>query len=248
MGLFRTYIDESADTQDTLFVVGGFLAENRVWEELEPEWLAGLPNYLQYFHATDCFSGNKQFTGIGETERKALLHRLTDILIKKDLHLIAYSLPKDEYHKYAPKPKKNQFLGNRYLAPFSGVIETACQYAISPKPPAIPEKTNRITVFFIEDSEYMDGAKQLLREMKSDSLLWWRTGIGSETFGSKFGPDAIPLLQVADLGAFLAAKKLGNSPQGNIPWEPFYEKLERASLVYKLTEVTASDLAAFTHT
>jgi hypothetical protein len=245
VAMFKAYIDESADSQDKLFVVGGFIAKYDVWERLELDWLAALPAYLEYFHATECFSGSKQFTGIGEKDREDLLHQLTNMIIRRDMHLIAYSLPKAEYQKHAPRPKKNTFLGNKYLAPFSGVIETACQYAISPNAPVIPTKTDRVTAFFVEDSTYTDGAKQLLREMKKDRSLWWRMGIGTDTYGSKSGSDAIPLLQVADLGAFLAAKKLGNSPQGVIPWEPFHRKLDNAGRIHKLVEITSADLAKF---
>lgn len=40
--------------------------------------------------------------------------------------------------------------------------------------------------------------------------------IGKDTYGTKSGQDGIPTLQAADLGAFLAAKHIANSPEGKL--------------------------------
>ena len=59
--LFRSYFDDSSDTDDLILGVGGFVGQDSVWDQLEPKWLASLPEGIEYFHATDCFSGNGQF-------------------------------------------------------------------------------------------------------------------------------------------------------------------------------------------
>lgn len=42
------------------------------------------------------------------------------------------------------------------------------------------------------------------------------------------------MLQVADLGAFLAAKRVAKAPDGRIPWTKYYEKLERGKRIFKI--------------
>jgi hypothetical protein len=245
VAVFDTYIDESKDTADKMFIVGGFVGMHEAWESLEPLWIEALPKYLRYFHATECFSGSEQFSGIHKTERTQLLNRLTDIIADHDIRLIGCGLRKAKYEEFAPAPKTNEFLGNRYLAPFLDCMGTACEYAISPSPPTIPEKTAHICHFFIEGSEYSDGAKRLIRETKTNSALWWRIAIGTDSYGDKEGPAKITLLQVADLGAFLFAKKIGSSRQGVIPWQAFYDKLEKARKILKAVEVTDCELEIF---
>jgi hypothetical protein len=42
---------------------------------------------------------------------------------------------------------------------------------------------------------------------------------------------------VADLGAFLAAKKVANASDGKIPWTKYYEKLEKGRRIFQITHV-----------
>ena len=245
VALFKAYVDESTDTGNVLFVVGGFVAPESVWDSLEGEWPSALPPYCRYFHSTECFAGSGQFDGVDASEREGVLHRLTDILARKEMWLIAYGLRAETYRKLAPKPRANRFWGNRYVGLFSGVVEAACWCANSPIPPHPTGETSGTCVFFIEKSDYSGGARKALQGMRADPSLWWRRSIGAETFGSKEGPAAIPLLQVADLGAFLAAKKLGQSPDRRVPWKQFYDKLGGAGRIFKVVRVTDDELRVF---
>jgi hypothetical protein len=40
------------------------------------------------------------------------------------------------------------------------------------------------------------------------------------------------MLQVADLGAYLTARVLGNAKEGKISWKKYFEKLKTAGRVY----------------
>jgi hypothetical protein len=51
--MFRAYSDESAEADHAAFAVGGFAGKEQKWTALEPNWLANLPNGIDYFHATD---------------------------------------------------------------------------------------------------------------------------------------------------------------------------------------------------
>jgi hypothetical protein len=42
------------------------------------------------------------------------------------------------------------------------------------------------------------------------------------------------LLQVADLGVFLAAKHISASPEGRVSWKKYYEKLQNARRIYRM--------------
>ncbi len=52
--MFRAYIDESSESGNAVFAVGGFAGRQEEWLALEPLWLDALPKGIDYFHATDC--------------------------------------------------------------------------------------------------------------------------------------------------------------------------------------------------
>jgi hypothetical protein len=68
-------------------------------------------------------------------------------------------------------------------------------------------------------------------------------------YGTKSGSDGIPLLQVADLGAFLAAKKISGSSEGKISWKGYFEKLKSAGRYYRtmLADKYSLDVLYKTH-
>jgi hypothetical protein len=246
VAVFRAYIDESANTEDTFFIVGGFVAHHTVWESLEPKWLEALPSYLQYFHTTDCFSGKNQFDGIDILDRMKLLDRLTDIVAAHDVGLIVCRLPTKAYKAVAPK-RRNEFWVNRYVALFPDVVRIACQYAIGPvSPPTLPSRTEHICHFWWEENEYTASAANFLNTARRDPMLWWKIALGTHTYGTKQdGPGKINLLQVADFGAFFGGKKAMESPQGKISWLPYYEKLEKAGRILQTVIVTEDELKKF---
>jgi len=83
-------------------------------------------------------------------------------------------------------------------------LEYSCQAMNRPNEP-FPHDVGDVCDFFIEESKYSPSATRTLDNMRSDSVLWWRKRIGSLRIGSKRGSECVPLLQVGDLGAFLAA-------------------------------------------
>jgi hypothetical protein len=62
------------------------------------------------------------------------------------------------------------------------------------------------------------------------------------TYGTKTGPAGLPLLQVADLGAFLSAKHISRAPDGKISWQQLYEKLKNAGRVYRTVQADEHSL------
>jgi hypothetical protein len=140
------------------------------------------------------------------------------------------------FRKYAPKSFANDFLGNKYSAPFGGVIELACHAMGNlPGPSDILENgdTGEQCSFFVESNEYSSSAERTLSSMRRSPGLWYRNRIGKAVYGMKSGPASIPLLQVADLGAFLAAKYISKSPEGRISWQAYFEKLKAAGRFYQ---------------
>jgi len=81
--LFRIYLDDSEDHASKFFGVGGFIGAESSWACLETQWLSALPAGIEFFHATDCFSGNNQFEpprGFNRDRRIGLLNTLTDLI------------------------------------------------------------------------------------------------------------------------------------------------------------------------
>jgi hypothetical protein len=88
--------------------------------------------------------------------------------------------------------------------------------------------------FFIEKNQYSASAQRVIEGMRCSRDLWYRNRIGRISFGSKRGDEGMPLLQIADLGAFLAAKYISKAPNGRIPWTPYVERLRAAQRVSRM--------------
>jgi hypothetical protein len=209
--LFRTYLDESEGSATGVYVVGGFVGKASVWEELQSDWLNCLPTGL-VFHATDCFTGNKDFKGMDIPKRVELLDSLTDVILDHDVKLIGYGIDAITFSKYAPKSLANDFLGNKYAAAFGGAVDLGC-HAMGNLPTPTSwqldeEEHWEQCAFFIESNQYSPSAERTIASMRHSPELWYRHRIGKTVYGEKRGPAGIPLLQVADLGAFLAAKAI----------------------------------------
>lgn len=209
---FRAYLDESEDSATGLYAVGGFVGKAETWELLQPKWLECLPSGVSVFHTTDCFSGNEQFEGVDILERVGLLDKLTDVILAHEVFLIGYGIDARTYKKLAPKARSNDFLQNKYAAPFGGAVGLACEAMGNPPGPQdwhILEHGDQweSCAFFIEaHKDYSESARRTIASMRSCTDLWFRNRIGQDTYAVKSGADAIPLLQTADFGAFLAAK------------------------------------------
>jgi hypothetical protein len=236
---FRTYLDESEDRETLTYVVGGFVGKATVWEELQPKWLAALPPNISYFHTTDCFRGDGEFSSMGIPERERILDSLTDLIAGHDIKLVAGTLDVTTYGKFAPKLKENNFGGNKYTAPLEFAIKLACESMDnSPLPVEIEEQC----AFFMERNEYSPSAARKIAQLQKNTMLWWRNRIGTDSYGTKTGTGAIPLLQVADLGAYLSAKIAARAPQSRIPWWPYLDKLQKANRVFQIEQCDKASL------
>jgi hypothetical protein len=236
---FRAYLDESEEGVSGTYAVGGFVARAEVWEQLLPQWQQCLPKGIANFHATDCFSGNCDFSGLNPPQRMSILDKATDVLLAHEIKLIGYGIDSKTYRSFAPKAKHNDFLGNKYAAPFGGAVELACEaMGNSPTPDNIwdildhGEQWERCA-FYIEQNEYSASAARTIDSLRESRELWWRHRIGAVAFCDKKGPFGSPLLQVADFGAFLSGKRIGGAPDGKIPWSPYYEKLKHGGRIYR---------------
>jgi len=241
MAFVRGYLDGSEDTDGTMFGVGGFVGNAEDWDSLQPIWLNALPVGIEFFHTTDCFSGNNQFK-LPIPIRIALLNTLTDYIIERHLQLVCHGIHVPTYHRYASRKKKiNPFGQNKYGTCFGRAVGLACE---SMADPGVEVEAG--CAFIIERDEFEETAKREFSQLLSrpKSQIWYRDRIGSETYGPKKGQNAIPLLQVADLGAFLGLKYLGRCKPGRIDWRNYYHKLKDANCIYKCTKDKAGELKA----
>lgn len=238
--VFQSYLDESENATGAVYAVGGFVGKKVVWDKLKPEWLKCIPPQVTAFHATDCFTGNNEFEGIDILDRIAILDKLTDLIAAHEVQLVGYGIDAKTYRSLAPNKKQNEFLANKYAAPFGGAVELACK-AMGNVPG--PDEVWKVQEegetwgqcnFFIESNEYSPSAQRTIESMRNAKDLWFRRRIGKDSYGEKSGPKGVSLLQVADLGAFLAAKHISKAAEGKISWKLYYEKLRSAKRVYAM--------------
>lgn len=234
--MFSAYIDESAESENAVLAVGGFAGRAEEWTKIEPLWLDALPAGIDYFHATDCFGGRGQFKGMDIPARVAVLDRFIDLVLDSDIRLVAGAMDVPAYEAISPKLLENKFLGNKYAAPFSSAVENACQLMNKPGEP-MPHEVDDVCDFFIEENAYTPSAFRMLENIRNDEILWWRKRVGRMTSGTKSGQRAIHMLQVGDLGAFLAAKRVAEAPNGKIAWTKYYEKLEQGRRIFSIVHV-----------
>ena len=236
--LFQSYLDESENATGAVYAVGGFVGKAVVWDKLKPEWLKCIPPQVTAFHTTDCFTGNNEFEGIDIPDRIAILDNLTDVIAANEVQLVGYGIDAKTYVSLAPNKKQNEFLANKYAAPFGGAVELACKAMGNvPGPDEVwkvqeeGETWGRCD-FLIESNEYRPSAERTIASMRNAKDLWFRSRIGKDSYGEKTGPKGIPLLQAGDMGAFLATKYISKAPEGKISWKVYYEKLRSAKRVY----------------
>jgi hypothetical protein len=164
--LFRSYFDDSEDGGTRLFGVGGFVGHDDVWDELEAKWLDALPSEIEYFHATDCFSGNNQFEpkrGFPRERRVELLEQLTDLVCQTDVKLICWTIDAPIYERFAPKRIENVFLGNKYRACFENCLRSACADYMQPLDERLPIDAGDLCAIFYEESDYTESVVRCVR-------------------------------------------------------------------------------------
>ena len=240
--VFRTYLDESSNEPQggKIFAVGGFVATAQTWNDLEPLWLQILPPAISYFHATDCFGGRGDFRNIDIPERVSLLDRLTDLITQHDMRMVCAGIDTVAYQEVAPKPKENEFLTNKFVASLELATEILCSCLYTDPPWPVPVNKEQCD-FFIEDSDkFGESGRRTFYRMKRDEYARYREMLGTDSWGCKEGNGGIALLQVADLAAFLGAKKIANDPNGKIGWQRYFEKLRDAGRVFRLDHITES--------
>jgi hypothetical protein len=170
------------------------------------------------------------------------------VLIAHDVWLIGYGIVASAYKKLAPKRRENEFLRNKYAGPLGGVVELACHCMGNiPTPSTIGKilqdgENWEECLFVIESNEYAASLERTFASIRDCRELWYRTRIGRDLYAPKSGHGAVPLLQAADLGAFLAAKNLARAADGAIAWTPYFDKLVSANRVYQMVLATEQDL------
>lgn len=97
MAVFSAYFDASGTHSGSLITVNmGFIASWKKWEKFNRNWQRILDSRgIKVFHATDFFTGNKEFKGWKESEKWPFVEAL--IYTLKGLHPIAYLVRTDEF-------------------------------------------------------------------------------------------------------------------------------------------------------
>jgi hypothetical protein len=227
--MYKAYFDESIPKDRSIFSVGGFWGEASAWDGLQEEWLNLLPKGVD-FHSTDCFWGAEQFDGMSSRERGKLLDNVTDLIVSRQLSLVIACMDLSAYKKKAPNSMENDFLTNRYIACLDSVVCYSCNRS-GPNPLlGRPDVEDDNCAFTMEDNQYTPFLSPYFFQARNNRKLWWSSRVGVHAYGTK---KHIPLLQVADLGAYLGTKAVMEAAEDEtpIPWKQYYDKLASAGRI-----------------
>lgn len=231
----EAYMDESADKDVRLFVVGGFIARTDNWGPLLYEWAArirdaSLPSPIKAFHMTDCVSGGGEFRdkfGWNNTSRKRLVDDLVDLLCRYTVGMFGIGVQVEQYESLDRVTDEGIRLGySQYHLLFQAVMSyMAKEFEENDFP-----YHETIAFFFDRNSRHETWANTLHKELQNSKTPWSHR-IGSLTFANK---EVFQLLQVADLGAYESRRYLAHKIYGDCEPGPAFQKLANHHCIWRL--------------
>lgn len=233
----EAYMDESADKQRRMFVIGGFMARSDVWREILLDWASCirdpfLPNRISAFHMTDCEGRGGEFQdkyGWTDETRHKLRDNLIDILCSHGpIGMFGFGVRVEEYQALEPVTEKGLKLG---YSQYHLLLQTVMSYMAMELEDNDFAAHESIAFFFDRYSKYETWANILHKELQSSGKPWTRR-IGALAFDSKTN---FQLLQVADLGAFESRRYLTHKAFGDGSPGPGFQKLADNHCIWNLS-------------
>jgi hypothetical protein len=237
-------MDESADKNQRMFVIAGFMARSDVWREILLDWAArirapSLPRPITAFHMTDCESGGGEFQnkyGWNNASRHKLRDDLINILCKYGpIGMFGFGVRIEEYKALEPVTETGLKLG---YSEYHLLLQTVMSYM------AIELEDNEfaphesIAFLFDRNSPYETWANLLHKELQNSGKPWSRR-IGALGFDSKTN---FQLLQVADLGAYESRRYLTYKAFGEGSPGPGFQRLADNHCIWRLSAWNAGNL------
>lgn len=104
MTILASYLDVSGNMPDQrICTVAGFVATSEQWDAFAAQWEdALLPFGLDFFHATDFASRQKQYKGWPESKRQDMMNALLTVIEHHTLASTAYGVSWDMYQNEVP--------------------------------------------------------------------------------------------------------------------------------------------------
>lgn len=206
---FRSYCDESEDKDGNVHVVGGFIGEATEWDRLEEKWIARIkPAGISAFHMTDCNANQGEFSkekGWTKQDCTQLTIDLIGLINQHNIFMYGVGVLLHDYRAIPPVNDEGMKLGkDKWHMTFQSLLHDLA-LAVEPF-----DKEETIG-FFFDWRAKQGAADDIFKFTQEDSRLGdWRKRLGTLTFGHKeFDvPGSIPLLQVADIAAVEAQKKI----------------------------------------
>jgi hypothetical protein len=196
MANYYFYCDESYDSQSTpprTFVVGGFFAQERIWERIERRWNAANNRAgVSRYHASHLNAYDHEFEGWSRPQNlkysKSILRILTDQ--KKKLHAVSCALFGEDYERIIDECNRRK-LGNHYVLCFK-----TCVAMIAKEMRQFPPE-DRFSVI-LDRGVWQEEAVKAFHDMQGAANWEFHSRLGACRFG---GPETVGL-QPADLIAY----------------------------------------------
>ena len=207
-------------------LVAGYIGLPDQWDTIEPEWESVLAEYAITggFHAHRFFSGRKPYRTWDRVKRDGLLDRLVEIISQHEMYPIGAAVEVNAFYTL-PEPQREYFTGakpeaviERYQGALT-VIGEARRVRLETKGRSAPQQPYRVAVlrFLAQAVNYTPADCRLHIVLGSHNTL--ASGV-VEYINNHFKmSDALasvtyakaaqtPLLQAADLYAYLMARRL----------------------------------------
>lgn len=239
----KAYMDESADKDQRLFIIGGFLGRSDAWRDVLFQWIdrldpRKLPHPIKSFHMTDCENGGGEFRdefGWDRESRKQLIIDLLDIICSAKLGMFGMAIPIPEYLALDPVNSEGVRLGkDKYNFLLQMVMTDIARELDNNDFPGHEE----VAFFFDRNSPYEHWASLLHKQLQNSGKPW-SPRIGTLTFHNK---EKMRLLQVADIGAFESMKHLTNEFFHEGRTRRSFQKLAENHCVFKLAAFNGENL------
>lgn len=130
--MLKAFIDDSSIGQPPVYVLGGWIAESKVWANFSDEWsdILRMSPRVSYFKFTEAMNFNGEFRGISKERRDEKLKLLARAVADHGLLGISVSVPHDIFSQlFSTHP--NHAVRNPYLFMFYSLTERLASHFAS---------------------------------------------------------------------------------------------------------------------
>jgi len=179
--MMKAFFDDTANTGQSFYGFGGFLAEEQVWTDLRETWLK-----RNEFHNVSKFHASAD---------PRLVPEYAELVLQNEIYLIGYTIDRESYRGYAVRRHRDLFGVNEWASVAEGCMDLLLDWLESS-----PDK--KCALVFAKKKDFRGSITDMWRAIQK------RRPNGKQLVSCTVTEDQeeFPLLQVADLGAYLTCK------------------------------------------